>query len=104
MKTDTETKKIIVKIADFGISNSGDFSQVIDDTTKAEMLQIMKTITQVGGTLPFLAPEFFAAFDGRGFTDGRFRIDASVDIFALGLVFAFMFCYNTSDYGKYRFW
>ena len=102
LKIDPETKKIVVKIADFGISNSGDFSQIIDDATKSEMHQIIKSITHVGGTLPFLAPEFFAALDGQGLTDGRFRIDASVDIFALGLVFAFMFSYNTSDYGKYR--
>ena len=100
IKIDPETKKIVVKIADFGLSNSGDFSQIIDDATKEEMREIMKTITRVGGTSPFLVPEFFAALDGQGLTDGRFHIDASVDIFALGLVFAFIFCYNTSDYGE----
>ena len=99
IKIDSETQKFVVKIADFGLSNSDNFSQVIDDATKAEMGQIIKTITRVGGTLPFLAPEFFAALDGQGLINGRFRIDASVDIFALGLVFAFMFCYDKNDYG-----
>ena len=107
IKIDAATKEVVVKIADFGLSNTGDFSQIIDSATKEDFAKIdrfLKTTRHGSGTRPFLAPEFFAAFDGRGFTDGRFRIDASVDIFALGLVFAFMFCYNTSDYGKYRFW
>ena len=94
-----ETKKLVVKLADFGISNSGYFGKIIDDATESEVIQIIKTITREGGTLPFLAPEFFAARDG----EGRFRIDASVDIFALGLVFAYMFCYNTNDYGRHIF-
>ena len=104
IKTDPETKKVVVKIADFGLSNSGDFSQIIDNTTKeafAKVDHFMKTTRHGSGTRPFLAPEFFAAFDGQGLTDGRFHIDASVDIFALGLVFAFMFCFNTNDYGEH---
>ena len=49
------------------------------------------------GTTLFLASEFFAAKDGRGLINGRFRIDPSVDIFAMGLVYLYMFCYNTSE-------
>ena len=52
------------------------------------------------GTLPFMAPEFFAGRALAQANDHQFVYDASVDIFALGLVFLFMFCYNDSDYGK----
>ena len=103
LKIDPETKKIVVKIADFGLSNSGDFSQIIDDATKEDFAKIdrfLKTTRHGSGTRPFLAPEFFAAFHGQGLTDGRFRVDASVDIFALGLVFAYMFLFNTNDFGE----
>ena len=103
IKIDPDTKTVVVKIADFGISNSGDFSQIIDDETKAafaDVVHVMKTTKGASGTLPFLAPEFFAAIDGQGLINGQFHIDASVDIFALGLVFAYMFCFNTNDYGE----
>ena len=103
IKTDRETKQISVKIADCGISNSSGFNHNVDGATKSQLIQIVKTITSTGGTLSFLAPEFFAALDGHGLTDGRFRVDASFDIFALGLVFAFMFCFETGGYGKHSF-
>ena len=51
------------------------------------------------GTLPFLGPEFYAARDGQGLTDGKMVFDSAVDIFAMGIVFAYMFCYSTNDYG-----
>ena len=103
IKIDAATKKIVVKIADFGLSNTGDFNQIIDSTTKEDFAKIdrfLKTTRHGSGTRPFLAPEFFAAFHGQGLTDGRFRVDASVDIFALGLVFAYMFLFNTNDFGE----
>ena len=61
----------------------------------------MKTTVRGRGTFPFMAPEFFAAKEGFGLTEGKFRIDASVDVFALGLVFAYVFGYSSGDfYGK----
>ena len=65
---------------------------------------ISKMLSTVGGrgTKAFLAPEFFAAKDGRGLVKGKFCVDPSVDIFALGLVYLYIFCYNNSDYGKYK--
>ena len=62
--------------------------------------QSMITTVSGKGTILFLASEFFAAKDGRGLVNGRFRIGSSVDIFAMGLVYLYMFCYNTSEYGK----
>ena len=61
----------------------------------------MKT-TAGHGTDPFLGPEFYAARDGQGLVDGKFRVGTAADIFALGVVFLCMICYNTSDYGKPR--
>ena len=66
----------------------------------AQAFHTMKTTVGGHGTLPFLGPEFYSAKDGRGLEDGKFRIGPAVDIFALGVVFLCMFCYNTSDYGK----
>ena len=60
----------------------------------------MKTTVGGRGTLPFLGPEFYAAKDGLGLDDGKFRIGPAVDIFALGVMFLYMTCYNSSDYGK----
>ena len=67
----------------------------------ARAYHTMKTTVGGHGTLPFLGPEFYAAKDGRGLVNGKFRIGPAVDIFALGVAFLFMFCYNTSDYGNY---
>ena len=106
IKIDPDAAKgVVVKIADFGISSCGEFSQTIDSTTKDAFTKkgsayFVKTTHRGGGTRPFLAPEFFAAVADQRLTGGRFRVDASVDIFALGLVFAFMFFFNTSDYGE----
>ena len=63
-----------------------------------EVMRNMKTTVGGRGTFPFMAPEFFAAKEGRGLTDGKFRIDTSVDVFALGLVFAYVFGYSSGDF------
>ena len=95
-----------VKLSDFGLSTilkSG--TAAVNHPTARDISNIIHTMrTTVGGhgTLPFLGPEFYAAKDGRGLVDGKFRIGPAVDIFALGVVFLCMFCYNTSDYGKSR--
>ena len=62
----------------------------------------MNTTVAGRGTFPFMAPEFFAAKEGRGLVNGKFRVDASVDVFATGVVFAYTFGYNSGDYyGKW---
>ena len=86
--------KTIVKLADFGLSSILEAGQAFEQLTRS-----MKT-TAGHGTDPFLGPEFYAARDGQGLLDGKFRVGTAADIFALGVVFLCMICYNTSDYGK----
>ena len=97
-----ESGEIVVKIADFGISSTSDACDIIDNATREHLTQTCHTMQTTGwhGTLPYMAPEFFAAMEGVGLKDGKFYFDASVDIFALGVVFAYIFCYNNSDYGE----
>ena len=101
IKRHPKTNAVIAKLSDFGISNiiepRGDFeSPTMSDLEN----RYQRMITTVGGrgTILFLASEFFAAKDGRGLVNDRFRIDPSVDIFAMGLVYLYMFCYNTSEH------
>ena len=105
VKQNPHTKKHILKLADFGLSNAVEFGDVMENLISKDFVKTMKSMkTTVGGrgTFPFMAPEFFASKEGRGLTDGKFRIDASVDVFALGLVFAYVFGYNSGDfYGTY---
>ena len=101
VKRNPLTKEIVIKLADFGLSNAVEFSDVMENLTNKEFVKAMKNMkTTVGGrgTFPFMAPEFFAAKEGHGLTDDKFRIDASVDIFALGLVFAYVFGYSSGDF------
>ena len=106
VKIYAKTGAIVAKLADFGISSVVKCGDVIDENAAPPSMErlteaVRHMITTVGarGTRPLMAPEFFAASDGQGLVDGRFRVDASVDIFALGLVYLYIFCYNTSDYG-----
>ena len=103
IKTDPRTNKLMAKLSDFGISNILESGGIFENPTMQQMVDaINNLITTVGGrgTKVFLAPEFFAAKDGRGLVNGKFYIDPSVDIFALGLVYLYTFCHNNSDYGK----
>ena len=105
IKTDPRTKKVVAKLSDLGISNILESGGIFENTTMLELVDAMNNmITTVGGrgTKAFLAPEFFAAKDGRGLVNSKFRVDPSVDIFALGLVYLYIFCYNYSDYGKLK--
>ena len=58
--------------------------------------------TKGGGTLQYMAPEFFAASDDSVSAKEELYVDATVDTFALGLVFAYVIDYDTeeSEYGK----
>ena len=94
---------MIVKLADFGLSSilkAG--AGLMENPTMPQLAQAFHNMkTTVGhGTLPFLGPEFYAAKDAQGLVDGKFRVGTAVDIFALGVVFLYMICYNTSDFGK----
>ena len=103
IKRHPKTNAVIAKLSDFGISNIIESGGVSESPTMSDLVnRHQRMITTVGGrgTILFLASEFFAAKDGRGLIDGRFRIGSSVDIFAMGLVYLYMFCYNNSDYGK----
>ena len=92
--------KTIVKLADFGLSSILEAGQgFAENTTINQHARSMKT-TAGHGTDPFLGPEFYAARDGQGLVDGKFRVGTAADIFALGVVFLCMICYNKSDYGK----
>ena len=103
IKIDPRTNKVVAKLSDLGISDILESGGIFENPTMYELDDaINNMITTVGGrgTKAFLAPEFFAAKDGRGLVNGKFRIDPSVDIFALGLVYLYIFCHNNSDYGK----
>ena len=103
IKINPKTKAIRAKLSDFGISNILEARDFLENPTKETLLNaIHNLITTTGGrgTRAFLSPELHAAKDGRGLVNGKFRIDASVDIFALGLVYLFTFWFNCNDYGK----
>ena len=86
---------IVVKIADFGISSI----DIVDvDSTGTSFIPIMHT-DRPQGTYPYMPPECYAAMDGHGVVDGKFVFDASVDIFSLGLVYVYIFCYQSNRYG-----
>ena len=97
LKQNDRTGKYIVKISDFGISNFVRSGSYDEEWTSDEVEQAFHSMcTTVGGrgTRLFMSPEFFAAKDVKG---RKFRVDASVDVFALGVVFAYMFCYNAGN-------
>ena len=103
IKRHPKTNAVIAKLSDFGISSIIESRKVFENPTRSDIenaYRNMVTTVAGQGTILFLASEFFAAKDGRGLIDGRFRIDPSVDIFALGLVYLYMICYNTSEYGE----
>ena len=110
IKINPKTNTIVAKLSDFGISSILEGKYFFEDCTREHLSNVIQSlVTTVAGrgTRAFLAPEFYAAKDGRGLVNGKFRIDASVDIFALGLVYLFIFFYNCNDYGKcytYQFW
>ena len=102
IKLNRKTNAVVAKLSDFGISNIIESSGVFENLTMEQLASAYRSmVTTVGGrgTILFLASEFFAAKDGRGLVNGRFRVDPTVDIFAMGLVYLYMFCYNTSEYG-----
>ena len=104
IKRHPKTNAVIAKLSDFGISNIIELRSDFENPTMADLVKrYQNMITTVGGrgTILFMASEFFAAKNGRGLVNFRFRIDPSVDIFAMGLVYLYIFCYNTSDYGKF---
>ena len=102
-------KKIVAKLADFGISSIADDAEPISDGASGER-RIPQRLPNTSlatdncqrGTQPFMSPEILEAIDGKGLKDDKFVFDASVDIFALGQVFNYIFCYNTNDYGKFN--
>ena len=103
VKRHPKTNAVTVKLSDFGISSIIESRGVFENPTVSVLINAYNSmITTVSGrgTILFLASEFFAAKDGCGLVNGRFRIDPSVDIFALGLVYLYLICYNTSDYGE----
>ena len=102
IKINSKTNAAVAKLTDFGVGTILESSGVYGNPTMEQLASAYRSmITTVGGrsTILFLASEFFAAKDGRGLVNGRFRVDPSVDIFAMGLVYFYMFCY-TSEYGK----
>ena len=97
-----DKNRVLAKLTDFGISSLVEFDVVTESWATedfAQALNHMKTTVGGRGTTPFMAPEFFASKTLPGSVKVKFRVDASVDIFALGLTFNYMFCYNSSDYG-----
>ena len=87
--------KVVIKIADFGISSEIDEQTFEDVAACQSKLALMKT--DGGGTKWFMAPEFFKAKE----QNKSFYVFPSVDIFALGLVFAFVVDWNeNNDYGE----
>ena len=87
---------IVIKLADFGIS-SMDVVKV--DSTGTSFIPVIQT-KELRGTFPYMPPECYAAMDGHGSEDGKFIFDSSIDVFALGLVYVYIFCYRSNRYGK----
>ena len=87
IKRKSVTHKLVAKIADFGISRRAEAGCVLTDN--------------LVGTPPYTAPESFLSNDGIGLKDGKNPVSASEDIFALGLVYVYMFCYKDNYYGTY---
>ena len=106
---DELSNEIVAKLADFGISSIADAAEPLADVASGQR-GLAKSLPNTSlatnncqrGTRPFMSPEILDAIDGKGLTDGKFVFDASVDIFALGQVFNYIFCYNTNDYGKFN--
>ena len=94
---DHSTNELVVKLADFGISRNVETHDITASTANAQPAILTDVIR---GTQPYWAPEYCAALDGVGMKDGKNCFNASVDIFALGLVYAYIFCYNNNRYGK----
>ena len=93
----------VVKISDFGISSCANSASVNNCTNSQEIARTYQNYmmtTSGHGTKPFMAAEFFAFLDGVGLKKGKFVFDTSLDIFALGQVLNYIFCYNDSDYGR----
>ena len=88
---------IVVKIADFGISS---IDVVKVDSTGTSSIPIIQT-DMAQGTPPYMPPECYAALGGHVMVDGKFTFDASIDIFALGIVYMYIFCYRSNRYGKF---
>ena len=96
-----KTNKVTVKIADFGMctitdSDSSTSEEHISGATSRKWI----TTSQKRGTWSYMAPEFFEAMDHG--SAWKFRPQPAVDIFALGLVFAYMFCFDSEEYGTYK--
>ena len=90
-----EAGDVVVKLADFGISTS-DIDLSSTNTIGAPILLTKGP----SGTWPYMPPECYAALDMIGLKDGKFCFDASLDIFAHGLVYLYIFCYDDSRYGE----
>ena len=102
VKRDPNTKEVVFKLSDFGLSNLVEYGVMVEDEISHALTQAiksMKTIESGRGTLSFMAPELFAVESYRQQTGRNFGINASVDIFALGVLFTYIFCYNSNDYG-----
>ena len=97
-----ESDKFVVKITDFGISKNAEKRRTVTSTTAFMSAVQAQRATKGGGTPLYMAPEFFAAIDETTPTKGELYVDATVDTFALGLVFAYVIDYDTEDseYGK----
>ena len=103
IKIHPETNTVVVaKLADFGIVDvieaNVDESTVDDETN--DDVNSFKRVTVYQLNPSFKAPEIFAAKHNRGLAKCRLHKNAPVDIFALGVVYLYTFCHNTSKYGK----
>ena len=97
--TGERPEDVVVKLADFGISS---IDVVKVDSTGTSFIPVMQTYMP-RGTYPYMPPECYAAMDGHGLVGEKFIFDASIDIFALGLVYVYIFCYRSNRYGKLLF-
>ena len=103
LQINPQSGDVSVKLCDFSISTMatttvGATTTFSVETMRDNLTNSLLTLETIAGhgTRPYMAPELLVA-SGK---DGKFVFDASVDIFSLGLVIAYIFCYNTSSYGK----
>ena len=90
-----------IKLSEIGVSSCADKSQLIDGLTQDDVAETVHGYNKNDGALACMAPEVYAASDDVvGLTEGQ---DAPADVFALGVTFNFMFCYN-SEFGRSPLW
>ena len=100
IKIHPETNTVVAKLADFGIVDVIEAIELTADDETTDDVSRFKRVTCFRLNPSFTAPELFAAKHNRGLAKCRLHKHAPGDIFALGVLYLYIFCHNTSKYSK----